>query len=71
MLDLFGWAISFIMLAGGYGVAHKKTWGLWAFMAGNMGWIYIGVATGLTSLIGISIAFAVMDLYAIHKWNQE
>ena len=69
--DTFGWIFSVIMLAGGYGVAHKRIWGLIALYVGNAGWAVVGYVTGLWSLLGVSVAFAVMDLYAIRKWSKE
>lgn len=71
MIDAFGWIMSIIMLAGGYGVAHKRMWGLYSFLVGNVGWAWIGYQTELTSLLGVSVAFAAMDVYAIRKWTNE
>ncbi|MHC4302838.1 MAG: hypothetical protein ACYS7Y_36740 [Planctomycetota bacterium] len=55
--DTFGWIASVAMLAGGYGVAHKKLW--------------IGLVTGLYSLLVLSLAFCVMDFYAINMWSRN
>jgi hypothetical protein len=70
MLDAFGWVFSVIMLAGGYGVAHKRVWGLVALFAGNVGWAAIGWSVGLWSLFGVSVAFAAMDVYGVFKWRK-
>lgn len=69
--DTFGWIASVAMLVGGYGVAHKKLWGLWAFLWGNAAWAVIGLVTGLYSLLVLSLAFCVMDFYAINMWRRN
>jgi len=66
--DIVGWVASVIMLIGGAGVAHKKVWGLVYFLVGNLLWAGVGWAAGLYSLVGVSLAFAAMDVYAIWKW---
>lgn len=70
-IDTFGWLCSAVMLTGGYGVAHKRIWGLVAMNIGNVGWGYVGYLTGLWSLLGVSIAFAAMDCYAIYRWSRK
>lgn len=71
MIDLLGWICSTTMIAGGYGVAHKRMWGLYALLVGNIGWGWVGCCTRLWSLLGVSIAFALMDIYAIWRWRRE
>ncbi len=68
--DTVGWIASAFMLVGGYGVAHKKVWGLVALFIGNIGWGWVGYKTDLWSLVGVSVAFAAMDVYAINKWRK-
>ena len=70
MIDYMGWIGTLIMAVGSIGIAHKKAFGLWLMLLGNIIWLGVGVASGLSSLVGVSILMGALDYYGIHKWSE-
>lgn len=68
MIDWIGWVGTGIMALGSIDIAHKRVRGLWLMLVGNGFWGIVGVYTGLTSLVGVSIMMGVLDIYGIKCW---
>lgn len=71
MIDLIGWIGTFVFVAAAIFVAHKNIVGMWLMLVGNILFGIVGVASGLTSLIGVSVIMAVVDFYGIYKWGSN
>ena len=71
MIDFLGWLMTIVMCFGSVGIAHKRVTGLWMMLVGNVGFMVVGAATGLSSLVGVSLVMALLDLYAIAYWSRD
>jgi len=64
--------ISYIIILAGTMFLHQKNkigWGL--RLIGDIGWVGVGFATGLTSAILWSSVFAVMEIRGYLSWRKE
>lgn len=71
MSDILGWVGTVIMAVASIKIAHKKIIGLWLMLLGNVVFIVVGILSGLTSLIGVSILMGALDYYGIRCWNED
>jgi hypothetical protein len=70
MIDYMGWIATVIMAVGSLYIAHKKVLGLWLMLVGNAVWLGVGYASGLSSLVGVSIMMGILDYYGIYRWTK-
>lgn len=70
MIDIAGWIGTAIMAVGSIYIAHKNVLGLWLMLAGNVVWLGVGYASGLSSLVGVSILMGALDYYGIYRWSE-
>ena len=70
MIDYMGWIGTVIMAVGSVYIAHKKVFGLWLMLLGNIVWLGVGYASGLSSLVGVSILMGALDYYGIYRWTK-
>jgi hypothetical protein len=68
--DLLGHVFYFLLAVGMYLLAGKNGCG-WLFrLVGELGWVYIGVVTGMTSIWMWGLAFVILDLKGYASWKE-
>lgn len=70
MTDIIGWAGTAVFFVAAILVAHKNIAGMWLMMVGNLIFAYVGYASGISSLIAVSIMASVLDYYGVRKWSK-
>ena len=71
MPDIIGWVATLIFVWASIDVAHKNIRGLYLMLLGNSLFAYVGIMTGVSSLVGVSVIMSILDIYGIRKWRQE
>jgi len=71
MIDLIGWIGTVVFVVAALFVAHKNITGMWLMLLGNALFGIVGVASGITSLVGVSVIMCVVDFYGIWKWGEK
>ena len=71
MIDLLGHVGYLLLLAGTIMVARRIPAG-WALrMSGNLLWIVLGFALGLTSVILWGAVFTIIEFRSFRRWRRE
>lgn len=71
VIDLLGHVFYVFIFAGILLLARKRVSG-WVFrFIGEVGWMLLGVALGMSSVVIWGIIFTVMDLYGFWSWRKS
>jgi hypothetical protein len=70
MIEYMGWIATAVMLVGCWMVGKKNHYGFLLQLAGNLGWLLVGVYRGTQwDLIFVSALFVVMYIYNFARWT--
>jgi hypothetical protein len=68
MIDTLGHIFYAILLAGMVCLAAGWRIGWWFRIIGELGWVGLGLALGLSSIVIWGLIFVAIDLYGNYKW---
>lgn len=71
LFDLFGWLMIAISLAGTVLNIHGRQSCWWVWSAGNLGWIVVGLGTGVTSLVGLNLVYLGLNAWGLRAWSRR
>lgn len=71
LLDLFGHLFYASLAFGMFLLAKKSHWG-WVFrFIGELGWLWIGIEMGMSSIWGWGALFLCMECYGFWSWTRK
>lgn len=69
--DLFGHLFYAFLFVGMILLAKQSAWG-WIFrFVGELGWFFVGIALGLTSVIFWDFVFLLCEVYGYLQWRTK
>ena len=71
MLDILGHVAYSSLAFGMFLLARKNLWG-WVFrFIGEVGWLWIGVQMGMSSIWTWGLLFLAMEVYGFWSWRRD
>lgn len=70
-LDLLGHLAYAFLATGMLLMARMNIWGSLFRLIGELGWLYIGVEIGMSSIWGWGILFVCMEIYIFWSWARK
>lgn len=72
MTDMLGHLFYLLLLSGTIIIGYKKSsWGWLLRFLGGIGWTFLGIHLGLSSIWVWSTAFALWDIITFFKWRKS
>lgn len=71
MIDLLGYVAYTFIFFGSYLIAKKKSVGWLYRILGNVMWVGLGLALGLTSIVVAEVIFIALDSYGFKQWRKD
>jgi hypothetical protein len=70
VIDLFGHVAYILIFSGGWLIGRQCRIGWIAYFVGNLGWLALGIALGLQSVIFWSFVGCLLNVYNWHQWRK-
>lgn len=71
MIELLGWVATITLLVGYYTNAHGKRYSWLVWFSGNSAMAVYAYFIGSTSILALSAALMILNLYGYNKWKTD
>lgn len=71
ILEVIGWAMVAVSLIGTVLNIHGRSSCWWVWSIGNIGWIGVGLASGVSSIAGLNLVYLALNAWGIRQWAKR